>query len=73
MITCAASSFDRASWPTYAPYGVSTYVNGTCDAGYQPTDPSRPPQRNCLATGTYTTDERNPCTRTCPPARGHAL
>jgi len=63
VITCSASSYDRAEWPTFAPYGVSQYVNGTCDAGYQATDPARPPQRYCLAIGTYTTDELNACIR----------
>ena len=67
MITCSAADYDHATWPSFAPYGVSQYVNGVCDPGYQPTNPALPPQRYCAATGTYTVSELNPCIRTPPP------
>ena len=45
--------------------GANVYVNGSCVAGFEPTNPSLPPQRLCPSTGTYTSTLRNPCIRTC--------
>ena len=64
MITCNAGTYGSASWPTYAPFGVDTYVNGTCNAGYTTTDPSSAPQRLCPAIGTYSSTIINACVRT---------
>jgi hypothetical protein len=63
LITCDASTFAFASWPTFAPFGVTTFVNGTCNPGYEPTNPTQPTQRQCPSTGTYLTTLLNPCIR----------
>ena len=64
MITCAESSYGFADWPTYAPMGSNVYVNGSCQAGYQATDTTKPAQRLCLSTGAYQATLSNPCIRT---------
>ena len=64
MISCAVSSFGFAAWPAFAPLGVDTYVNGTCDPGFQAANPAQPPQRLCPSAGTYTSVLNNPCIRT---------
>jgi len=59
-----ASSFAYTDWPPYAPYSQDTYVNGTCQAGFQATNKTNPPQRLCLASGSYQATLLNPCIRT---------
>ena len=66
VITCPAGSYDYASWPAFSPLGVNQYVNGTCDSGYTAANGAASPQRLCLATGAYTSTERNACIRTNP-------
>ena len=63
VLQCAGGSFAFADWPTYAPLGQNVYVNGTCQPGFQPTDPSQPPRRLCPSAGTYTATLINPCIR----------
>ena len=66
VLTCSSGAFAFGNWPEYAPFGQDVYVNGTCQPGFQTTDPSAPTQRLCTAAGTYTSTIRNPCIRACP-------
>jgi len=63
VLACLPGTFAFADWPTYAPFNQNTYVNGTCQAGYAPANPSLPTQRLCPAAGTYTSTIVNPCIR----------
>jgi len=53
--------------------GQNVYVNGSCSAGFEPTNANLPPQRLCPASGTYTATLLNPCIRTRPSTGGAAV
>lgn len=66
MISCAATAYDNAEWPVFAPLGEDTYVNSTaCKNGYRAINPDQPTQRICKASGVWDLAVVNPCVRTC--------